>query len=118
LCGSSAVGGDRHAELGGERVIEELVVGAPPEGIVDHAGTAERGVLEVGAVERNVVGDPVDDHVVSARLGHPHVVDLHELSRHARHAHGVHPIDERAGKRVLHAEEDADFFMLDSRSRP
>ena len=50
-----------YAEFVGERVVEELVVGRPPEGIVDDDRAVERGVLEIGAVEGDVVGDAVDD---------------------------------------------------------
>ena len=37
--------GDGDAEFGGEGVVEELVVGGPPEGIVDDLRAGEDGVL-------------------------------------------------------------------------
>jgi hypothetical protein len=40
-----------HAEFRRQRVVEKLVVGAPPERVVDDLGAAERGVLEVRAIE-------------------------------------------------------------------
>ena len=68
LVGQDHGGRHGHAELGGERVVEELVVGRPPERIVDDDGAVERGVLEKGAVEGNVVRDAVDDDGVGRRL--------------------------------------------------
>ena len=84
------------AQLGGERVVEELVVGAPPERVVDHLRAAQRRVLEPGAIERDVVRNAIDDHVVAAALGHPHVADLHELRRHAGDGHLVDALHQRA----------------------
>ena len=59
---------NRNAEFSGESVVEKLVVGRPPEGIVNDDGAVEGGVFEVGAVERDVVGDAVDDDGVWRRL--------------------------------------------------
>jgi hypothetical protein len=49
-----------------ERVAEELVVGAPPERIVDHVRAAEGGCLQVEAVVRHLLADAVDEHAVRA----------------------------------------------------
>ena len=106
----------RHADLRRERVVEELVVGAPPERIVDDVGAGERRALEPRPVERDVVGDPIDDHVVGARIGHVQGANLHELGGDAGHAHRLDALDERTRERVLHPEEDANFFhRLDRR---
>jgi hypothetical protein len=45
-------------------VVEELVVAAPPERVVDDLDAGGRGLLQVGAVKRHVVADPVEDDVV------------------------------------------------------
>ena len=41
------------------------------------------GVLEPGAVEGHLVGDPVDDHGVLRRVGHGRGAELHVLGDHA-----------------------------------
>src|SRR5205085_1763982 len=71
--------GHGDAELFGERVVEEFVVGRPPERVVDDDGAFERGALEEGAVERNFVRDAVDDEVVLARRVVAHAADFDEL---------------------------------------
>ena len=68
LCGQDDGGRHGDAEFFGERVVEKLVVGRPPEGIVDDERAVEGGVFQEGAIERNVVGDAVDDDGV-ARSG-------------------------------------------------
>ena len=67
LVGQDHGGRNGDAELFGQGVVEELVVGRPPEGVVDDDGAVERGVLEEGAVEGDVVGDAVDDDGVARR---------------------------------------------------
>ena len=101
---------DGDPQLGGQRVVEELVVGAPPERVVDDLRAAQRAVFQPRAIERDVVRNAIDDHVVAARLGHPHVADLHELRHKARHAHAVDALDQGGGEGVLHPEQDANFF--------
>ncbi len=98
----------RDADLGRQAVVEELLVGAPPEGVVDHRRSIERGVLQVGAVERDVLRDAVDDHRVSRRLALHELVDPHRLGDDAVDPLGVDAVDQRVGEGVLLAEQDAD----------
>src|SRR6267154_497564 len=44
-----------HAESGSQRIVEEFVVGRPPEWVVDDDGAAKRRILQVSAIERNVL---------------------------------------------------------------
>ena len=46
--------------LEASEVAEELLVGAPPERIIDHVGAGQRRGLEVEPVERNLVAQAVD----------------------------------------------------------
>ena len=110
LWGRMTVGGNGYAELCGQGVVEELVVGRPPEGIVDDDGSVERGVLEKGAVEGNVVGDAVDDDRVWRGLVEVHGAGFNELGLNAVDVAGIDVLDQRAGKAVLHAEQNADLF--------
>ncbi len=98
----------RHAQPLAERVVEELVVGARPERVADDVGAVEGRRLEPGPVERDVVRDAVDDDTVGARPLHFHAADLDELGGDPGDAHGVDALDERAGKDIFHAEQDAD----------
>jgi hypothetical protein len=68
-----------HTELGGERRIEQLVVGRPHERIVHHRHPLEHRVLQVGAIIRHLVRDAVDDHRVRHRLVHRCAAELHVL---------------------------------------
>ncbi len=72
-------GRHRDADFRRERVVEEFVVGAPPERIVDHRGSGEHGVLQIGAIERDVVRDAVDDDAVARGLGHLDAADVDVL---------------------------------------
>ncbi len=92
--------GDRHAQLVAQREVEELVVGAPPERVVDDVGARERGVLQVAAIERNVVGDAIDDDVVGRGLGHANFADRGEFGLNAGLVHGVDLVDQRGGNVV------------------
>ena len=70
----------------------------------------KRGVLEEGAVEGNVVGDAVDDHRVARRPVQVDRAGLHELGLDAFDVARVDVLHQRAGKAVLHAEQNADLF--------
>ena len=117
LCGRMTVGGHGHAQFGGQGVVEKLVVGRPPEGIVDDDGSVERGVLEIGAIEGDVVGDAVDDDGVARGLVELDGAGLDELGLNAVDIARIDVLDQRAGKAVLHAEQDADLLHTKT-SRP
>ena len=72
---------NRDAEPRRQRVVEELVVGAPPERVVDDRRAGERRVLQVRAIERDVVRDAIDDDAVAAGSSMPHAADVARTRR-------------------------------------
>src|ERR1700745_830933 len=62
--------GDGDSQLRRDRIVEILVVGRPPEGIVDDVGAFENGVLQKAAVILDFVRDAVDDNALPTRLPH------------------------------------------------
>ena len=103
-------GRNGHAEFGGQRVVKKFVVGGPPEWIVDDDCSAECGVLEISAIEGDVLRDAVDDDAIAAGFGHLHAAELDELGGHALDLHVVDLFHQRWRKSIFHAEHDADFF--------
>jgi hypothetical protein len=97
------------ADLGGKGVIEKLVIGTPPEGIVDDLSAGEDGVLEEGAVKGNVVADAVDDDAVAGGLGHFDAADLKVFGEDAGNLHGVNVVDEGGGEAGLHSIDNGDL---------
>jgi hypothetical protein len=98
--------GDAYASC--QRIAEELVIGTPPEGVVDHARAAECGNLEHGAVEGDVVRNPVQDDIVAQQLIHAHAANFDKLGCHVGQIHAVDGFDERGREALFHAEENAD----------
>src|SRR5439155_14366147 len=84
----------------------------PPEWIVDHDRAVQRRILQVRAVELDVLGDAIDNHAIPARLGHLHAAQFDELSCYAFHVHAVDFVHHGWRERVLHAEDDADCFQI------
>ncbi len=110
LVGQDHGGGHGHAQLGGQRVVEKLVVGRPPERIVDDHRSVDRGVLQIGAIEGNVVRNAIHDHRVAGRLVQSHRADLDKLRLNPVDVPRIDVLNQCAWKAVLHAEEDADLF--------
>ena len=65
-------------------------------------------MLEERAIERNVVGDAIEDNGVARRLMEVDCASLNKLRLNAGWISVVDPLDEGAGETVLHAEEDTD----------
>ena len=105
---------NRHAHLVRQRIVEELVVRRPPERIVDDNRSVQHRVLQIGAVERNVLRNTVDDDVVFLRLIHADAADLHELGGNALDLHRVDLLDQCRRKRILHAKKNSDFLVCHS----
>ncbi len=101
---------DGDAELRGEREVEELVVGRPPERVVDDDGAFERRALQEGAVEGHLVRDAVDDEVVADARVVAHAAHLDELGDDLAAAALVDALDERDGERPLAADQQSYFF--------
>ena len=95
----------------GHDVVEELVVGRPPERVVDDLDAPRGRALEERPVERHLVADAVEDHVVRERLLLGDVPDLDGFPFHGEAATPGQLVDlvaEGPRKRVLHAEQDPD----------
>lgn len=105
-------GRDGNAEFFGEGVVEEFVVGRPPEGIVDDEGAVQSSMFEIGAIEGDVVGDAVDDDGVTRGLIEWQRAGVDEFGLNAGDAARIDVLDESAGKAVFHAEQNADFFQF------
>ena len=95
---------DRDPHRVRERVVEELVVGGPPERIVYDNRSMQHGVLQVGAVELNILRDTVDDDVVFFGLVHADAADLYELGRDAIDVHRVDLLHHCGWEGVFHTE--------------
>ncbi|MNL27532.1 hypothetical protein D3C87_1491270 [compost metagenome] len=102
--------GNRDAELLDERVVEELVVRDPPEGIVDDVRALDHRVLEVGLVDLDLVRDAIDEDVVAGLLTHLGGVDLGELGDDLALALLVDGLDEGVGEGVLPADQDTNLL--------
>src|SRR5438445_1404620 len=90
----------RDPEPGRERRAEELVIGAPHEGVVDDRHALEHGVLQVRAVKWDLVRDTVDDDGVGARRIHTLGAEFGVLGDHAAIA-TVHFLDRLWWERPL-----------------
>ena len=104
--------GGRHgyAQLGGQRVVEKLVVCRPPERIVDNERAVESGMLEKGTIEGDVVGDAVHNHRVARELVKMHGAGFDKLGGHVRDVASIDVLHQGTGKAVLHAEQNADLL--------
>lgn len=100
--GQEHCGRYRDPQFRGQCVVEKLVVGAPPEGIVDDFGSGEYSVLEEGPVEGDIVRDAIDDEVVAAGYGDFDAAGLEVLGDHAFDAHRVDVIHQCWRERILH----------------
>src|SRR5207302_3962145 len=75
--------GNRDAEFCGYGVIEILVVGSPPERIVDDVRSLKDSVLQVAAIIFDFMRDTVDDDAIARGLTHARAAQLHKFSGHA-----------------------------------
>src|ERR1700722_5870106 len=101
---------NRHAQFASQRVVKKLVVGRPPERIVDHDRLVQHGVLQVRAVKRNILRNPVNDDPIAAGIGHLYAVQLHELGSYTVNLHAVDLLYHRRWKSIFHAEQNANFL--------
>src|SRR5450759_684862 len=102
----------RHGDAGGagHDVVEELVVGRPPERVVDDDRALRRELLEHGPVEWDVLADPVEDQVVGPGRFETHGPDVGRLGHDAGGARAVDPVHQRQRESPLLSKENADAF--------
>src|ERR1700758_235058 len=110
IVGQHHRGWNCHPQLRRQRVVEELVIRRPPERIVDDHGPMQHGILQISPIERDILRDAIDDHVVLLGLIHAHAANLHKLRRNIAPAHRIDLLDQRGRKRVLHPKHDPNFF--------
>src|SRR5438034_1264918 len=106
--------GLRHsdAELAREGALEELLVCFPPERVVHDNGSLQHRTFQMGAVIRDLVADPVDEHRVTLRLDLARATQNGHLGADAlRGTLAVDRFDERARECVLAADEKADDLL-------
>ena len=109
---------DSDAELRGDGIIEELVVGSPPKGIVDDVSSLKNSVFEVAAIIFDLVRDAVNDDAVAGRLAHARAAELCEFSSNAVFfSEFIDANDEGWRKAVFTPAEKANLFHDDSPDR-
>ena len=99
-----------HTQFVRQGIIEKLVIGSPPERVIDDYCSAEHSILQIGAIEGDVLRNAVYDDPIAARICHLNPTHLDELCRHAFKVHVIDPLDQGGRKRVFHSEDDADFL--------
>src|SRR5215469_2427023 len=104
-------GGNRDPQLRRQGIVEKLIVGAPPECIIDDNCSGEDRIFQVGSIKRDVMRNAIDDQRIPARISHSYATDLHGLGRDAIGFGAIDPLDHRGWKSILHSEEDADLLM-------
>src|SRR5690606_34035926 len=104
--------GQRNTQLISERIVEKLGVCTPPKRIVDDRSATKRGIFQVGPIERNVLGDPVNDDRIFIRLVLDHLIDSDGLGYDPALCFLIDTLDESLRKGVLHAKKYPDFFHV------
>jgi hypothetical protein len=102
--------GHGHAKADGQGVVEELFVGAPPEGVVDDRRAGDGCVFEERPIEGHVLGNAVDDDGVVGACVLLHLVDAHRFGKDAVYFFAVYPIHKGGWKGTLLAVEYTNFL--------
>jgi len=95
-----------------EGALEELLIGLPPERVVDDNGPEQGGALEVCAVVGDLVRDPVDNQAV---IGSPLMCgpsQFAEIRRDLSLPLGIHPVDKGLWKGVLASNQEPDLHNV------
>src|SRR6267143_2167745 len=105
--------GNRDSQLCRHRVVEILVVGGPPERIIDDVGSLKDGVLQVAAVILDFMRNAIDDDAVSCGLAHPRAAQLYKFGCHTILLPKlVDTHDKSRRKAVFPPAEKANFFHV------
>ena len=97
-------GRNRHAQFVGQRIIEELVVGRPPERIVHHNCALHGSLLQIGTIELDVLRNAIDDDIIFFWLIHADAADADELGCDSVDIHAIDFVYDRGREAVFHAE--------------
>src|SRR5205823_13625604 len=80
-------------------------------GTAHDRGSVDGSVFQPRPIERHVLGNAIEDRVVSAPLALDDFVHLDELSHHLLAAcFLVHPLSECRRETAFHSKKDSDFF--------
>ena len=110
LAGQQQGFGHGYAQAYGQGIIEEFLVGRPPEGIINYGRTHEGGVFEVGSVEGYILRNSVNDDGVVGGYVLLHLIDKHEFGSDIGRCYLVYAVDKSLGEGVFLSEKNADFF--------
>ena len=103
--------GHSHALLGGEAGLEELVVGGPPEGVVDDHAPSSTAFFKIGPVVGNFVRDAVNDYGIGHSLVHAQCRPAAKLGPHPCILR-VHPVDKSMRESVLPTHQQAHNLLF------
>src|SRR5690606_22544762 len=91
-----------HANLGHKCIVKELLVGTPPERIVDDVSSANGGVLQICPVERDILRNTVDYDGITV-VGAPLQLVYHNrFGDNFAFAQFIYFIDEFPWKGIFH----------------
>ena len=74
--------GEANPKRGDQAGAKKLVVGAPPERVIDNIGALEHGVFEIGAIIGDFVADAVNQDGIFARFIHARATQLDIFGHH------------------------------------
>src|SRR5690606_12379240 len=94
----------RYANLGHKYIVKELLVGTPPERIVDDICSANGGVLQVGPVERDILRNTVDYDGITVVGALLQLVYHNGFGDNFAFAQFIYFIDEFPWKGIFHPE--------------
>ena len=95
----------------GHQIVEELVVGRPPYGVIDDAHAGRHRAFQIGSVEGDLVADPVENHVVVKDSVILEIGNLHGHRFDAIPSVAIDCLDQRPWERVFHSEQQSDSFL-------
>src|SRR6185369_12301688 len=98
-------------QVGGQRVVEELVIGVPPEWIVDYFCAAKNRALQIRSIERHLVRYPIDNRIVRTGFGHPNSAKLYVLSL-GRGVAAIYFTDQSLRKSAFAPHENTNFHRV------
>ena len=102
----------RYTKLCREAVIEKLVVGRPPKGIVDYICPLERHAFEHCAVIRNLVRDTIDDNVILFFFIQPNAADRDHFCNDRTAAVLIDTLDQRFRKSNFASGQYSNSFHI------
>lgn len=97
----------RNSNMLCEGVVEELLVGAPPERVVDNSRSTDGGIFKESAIEWNILGDSVDNNGVVRGNRLHNLVDANGLGYDTGDILAVDAFNESVWKGILLSMQNA-----------